>query len=381
MSVNFTGTYSFSFVPNAKSNYGVLTVSGNLDTIAVTLQVTFSSAVASWVDLYLPGGFNGWSTSAIMTPNAGRTAFTYYLGNVVPNSYEYQLVACYHSQGFGWTTYLDSTNQSLTIADGDSGSTKTIRSNLAAPNMPQEYAANGAVIQLTMSERVNASINVYFVGLLTSWGNGSENLASALMTPNAGRTIFTWNVPEETPIGSSEYKIVAMYASSGATSPVYDYVLKDDGNGNNATITLDTSTLTYSLSSSVDLRELGAIAFSRDFISAMATPCASQNANNKSAVSAIWGTHKSAFEALTSNSKTAFGSSEDDYVVQAKTLYLHCVSRYSLAVWTGAPESSRAFLNTITIVNSASTITIVSISIVAISATGAFFFLRKKKAR
>ena len=79
--------------------------------------------------------------------------------------------------------------------------------------------------------------------------------------------------------------------------------------------------------------------FSRDFNSAMATPCADPNADNKSAVSAIWSTWKGKFEALTPAAKEQFGANADSDIAQARATYKHCVKRYELDAWDGAPSA------------------------------------------
>ena len=82
--------------------------------------------------------------------------------------------------------------------------------------------------------------------------------------------------------------------------------------------------------------------FAELFNAAMAAPCADQNADNKAAVSAIWSTWKSNYEALTPAAKYQFVNGTSDAIVQARSNYLHCVSRYELDAWTGGPSASPA---------------------------------------
>ena len=120
--------------------------------------------------------------------------------------------------------------------------------------------------------------------------------------------------------------------------------------------------------------------FAQEFNTAMATPCADENANNQSAVSAIWNTWKGNFEALTEGARQEFGTSNDSDVVQARKLYLHCVSKYGLTAWTGAPQASN-IVNPLAIeanaVNTA--VIIIVISTISLVGLGAFFFIKRKK--
>lgn len=124
----------------------------------------------------------------------------------------------------------------------------------------------------------------------------------------------------------------------------------------------------------------GAIEFSNQFTTAMATPCADENAYNKSAVSDIWGTWKSEFENLTADAKTEFRTNNNSKIVQARKLYTHVQSRYSLTSWDGASASSNATINPIpTNSESTTTLVITTVSLVSLLAVGGLFFLKKKK--
>ena len=129
--------------------------------------------------------------------------------------------------------------------------------------------------------------------------------------------------------------------------------------------------------------------FATTFISNLSTACADENANNKDALlvvqassKTLWVEQKEAFEALSTDAKTLFGTSNDATIVRAKTLYLHIVSRYGLATWTGAPAAaSRTDYNGIT--NSASSaneliIAIIIAAGVSAFAVGGYFFIRRK---
>lgn len=361
--------------------------------ISVTLTASFTSAVPDYADIYIPGDFNSWAENGSkMTPNGARTTWSFTANNLARGSvsYGYKIVAGYTASGFDWNhkiaTGAEDANLYKSLSYTDNGSSVVFLENSGydfATNMPEQYAVEDATITLTMSSRIDASITVYLSSGLTGWANTAERLASAVMTPNAGRTVFTWTIPDNTPVGTYEYKIVAMYSNGGQTSASYDYVLKDNGTGGNASITLDDEANNYPLASSVTVPVLGAIAFSREFNTAMATRCADENANNKTAVSAIWGTHKSAFEALTDDAKTQFGSNNDTHVAQARALYLHCVSRYELATWTGAPVSSPRII-TFSIGeqssgNSTLIIIIAASSIAVLALIGGYFYFRKRK--
>ena len=126
--------------------------------------------------------------------------------------------------------------------------------------------------------------------------------------------------------------------------------------------------------------------FAKAFTDAMAIPCQNENNNNKTAVSAIWGTWKSKFESMTDssvnstiNAKSVFATSTNATVEQARTLYLHIVDRYNLDTWTGGPVGANTHVNALNINGNNMSLIIVVISMASITAFGAFLFLRKRK--
>ena len=352
--------------------------------IDCTLKVTFSSAVPTRVDIHIRGAFNSWSSSpavAMMT-RVSNTVFTYALEDVYAGSYEYKVVAEYQgAASVTWNYQIDTSNQTLILQESDDGEEVVLgsaRSYDFDEHMPETYVADNAVVTLTFAEGydVPTTVNIYFVGGLTDWCTTASTLESGKMTRVSSR-VFTWAIPAETHTGDYEYKIVAMSAYSGETTVSYTYLVYGVLNANE-TLTIDTSTTNYALNAlNTNLSELGAIGFAQGFNSAMATRCADENANNKTAVSAIWSTWSDNFDALTSGARTQFGSSNNADVVQARTLYLHCVARYSLAAWTDAPSAQR--MNMVTVDNN-SLLVIVLVSTLAVSAVAAFYFIRKRKA-
>ena len=119
--------------------------------------------------------------------------------------------------------------------------------------------------------------------------------------------------------------------------------------------------------------------FAQKFNAAMATPCADEDANNATAVSAIWGTWKTNFENLTEGAKEEFGTSNDTDVVQARSLYLHCVSRYGLAAWDDAPSSSNELFGNTVKASSPMPIIVIAIASAVILGFGSFVIIRKRK--
>lgn len=357
--------------------------SWDVERVDVTLKASFTSDVPNYVDIYVPGGFNSWAddnTTSKMTRTDARN-FTYSLNNVAEGEYSYKLVACYSgSSTMDWNHQIDASNQTITITSSDADTTKSLgeRTYDFASNMPQETVADGAVVQLTFASSVPSTVDIIFVGGLTNWGTSSARLEAGKMVANATRLIFTWAIPEGTYTGTYEYKIVAMSKYSGETTASYDYLVYGVTSSNEV-LTIDTTTITYSLNAlSTDLSELGALAFAQHVNSELATPCSNPNSDNKSAVSTVWSDLKEMFEGLTSGSKTSFSSSSNAEIVQAKTAYLHIVSRYGLATWDGAPSASQSTIRPI--INSANyTLVAIIIGSISLISLGGFFLLKKKK--
>lgn len=380
---NQTVTLSSSDNGNTKAlsnrtyNFG-----SNFPVYSPTLSVTFTSAVPDYADIYLPGEFNNWSQDIAVSKmtRVSNTQFTYSLTNVIPGSYEYKVVACYSTAtSVDFNHSMDANNQTISISSSGTISLGS-RTYDFANNMPQTEVADGAVVTLTFASAIPNTVNIVYVGGLTNWGTTSERIAAGVMTPNAGRTVFTWTIPEHTFTGDYEYKIVAMSAYTRETSVYYDHIVYGNKDSNE-TLTIDTTTTNYALSGlSIDLVELAAYSFSEGFNFAMETPCSDPNADNKTAVSAIWGTWKSTFEGMPGSSKTEFANSDGSVITQARSNYIHCVRRYGLATWTGAPAASSSSVRNIINVNSNNAIIVVTaISVVSLTALGAFFILRKKK--
>ena len=386
-----TGNYVFKAIKGIDTyddkSYGlVIESTASIDT---TVKVEFSTAVPEYVDIYLPGSFNGWGEGDISAKKMTRVGtenkeFALVISDISVGSHQYKLVAEYaNATAITWAHEIDATNQTFTVKESDHEQTIVLgetRTYDFAQHMPLEEIATGAIVQLTFENAVPTTVDIVFVGGLTSWGTTAERVAAGKMTPNATRTVFTWAIPEHTYAGEYEYKIVAMSAYANATAASYDYVVYCSENNTNATITLDTTTSVYELTAnSTDLSELGAIGFAQGFNAAMATPCADQNADNKTAVSAIWGTWKDNFEALTAGSKSQFALSSNADVVKARTTYVHCVARYSLDSWTDAPEASRLISDLSSYSFNDSSLLIVIISAVVLTSACMFVVVLKKR--
>lgn len=357
----------------------------------VTLSVTFASAVPEYADIYIPGNFNDWASDSRskMTPNNDRTVFTFD-AHAVEGTMNYKLVACYAGGDFSWDHQIDTTDKSIVIASSDADTTKVIRENVSydfVSNMPQTVAPEGAQVQLTMSENVAAGINLYFVGGLTGWGTDSAKLASALMTPDANRKVFTWNIPSQTHTGSSEYKIVAMYANGEATQAAYDYTVYSGFSGN-ATITIDTSTLLYPLESSHDLKGLGAIAYAKDFVNA--TNVCDEDGIVNNITSELWTNQKNAYDNLPYDSiretvRTAAGNASGTDLEKCAARYDYIVGKYTKDVYADfmnrnpAKPVAGAFDY---VGNKAESkdagLMIVTLGLGIVAAAGAFLVLRRK---
>ena len=357
--------------------------------ISVTLSVSFANAVPSYADIYLPSDFSGWAESdaSKMTPSADRKTWTYSATNLARGSvtYSYKIIGCYAASGFDWNHQITPSDQSVSLLYSNDGKTVSLSSDNSydfATNMPEQYAASGAVITLTFGSAISGTINVYYCGGLTGWANNASRLALALMAPNGSRTVFTYTIPENTPVGSYEFKIVAMSAHNGATAASYEYTVYDD-NGGNASVTLDTTTTTYpyNATSTQGLDYLGALAFAQCFNSQMATPCSDQNANNSSAVSAIWTTLGNQYATLTSGARSEFASNTEDTIEQARTTYLHVVYvRQYVSGWTNGPTSANYNITITSPINSNNVAVIVIIvSSISLIALGGFLLTKKRK--
>lgn len=127
-------------------------------------------------------------------------------------------------------------------------------------------------------------------------------------------------------------------------------------------------------------------AFASTFVTAMSADgvCGSTaetyNRDNSTAVSGLWSTYKTKFEALTSGAKALFLTTSDDATVaRAKNLYDHVVTRYSLATWTNVPAGAVNVENTLTNNVSTTTLVIIIISTVSLVAVASYFVIRRRK--
>lgn len=122
--------------------------------------------------------------------------------------------------------------------------------------------------------------------------------------------------------------------------------------------------------------EAAALTFAQDFKAALATICADEEANNSTALSAVWADWKADFEALSAGAKECFNTSDDATIAGARSLYAHVVGRYSLATWEGAtPVASAAPFGAI-MNNNANIMLIAVIALVSIA--GVALILKKK---
>ncbi len=334
----------------------------------VTITATFTEEVPSYIDLYIPGDFNGWSSEAEMTANS-RTNFTYSV-KLAAGSTTYKIVACYSTSGFDWDHQIDTSNQTLTVTAEQTSFVRALEYDFDT-NM--KVAKSGAVVTLTFTSAVASTINIYLAGDITDWATTESTLSSAIMTTDSDRLVFSYTVPDYTPVGTYEFKMVAMSAYYASTAASYDYTVHDY-NGSNASFTLNSDTTTCAFeANSTDLSELGAKGFAQHFNDELETPCADQNAYNKTAIDTVWSDLKTMFEGLPGGAKTNFGSSEDTEIAQARANYLHIVGRYGYTAWTGAPSGSGWSLPAVT-GNSSSNDAIV-VTVVAASAIIAAFSL------
>ena len=389
------GEYTFKAIKGIdgydKKGYGIVIESVVPPTyVDVTLQATFAADVPAYADIFAPGAFNGWKdsdTSAKMTRVDART-FTLALEDVAAGTYQYKLVAEYSgATGISWAHEIDASNQSVTIQDSDDGQTVALgsaRNYDFATKMPEKKAPAGAAVQLTFANAVPTTVDIIFVGSLTSWGTTAANKDAGKMTPNAGRTVFTWEFPANTYIGDYEYKIVAMSKYTKATAVSYTDLVYGVL-ATNEVLSIDESTMVYPLNAlATDLGDLAIFALAEGFLDAMDDICGTTedewNVDHAgSALNTVWATWKGNFEALSETVRGKFATSESATVVQAKTLYLHCVARYSLAAWTGAPSSSAVLYGTPAQNNNAVVILLVIASIAAISAFGILLFIKRRK--
>ena len=349
----------------------------------VTFQVTFTSDVPEYADIYIPGAFNGWSTNVATSKmtRVSNTVFSYSANNLLANTYEYLVVACYSgASAVDYNHKIDTSNQSISVSAAGNVSLGS-RTYDFATKMPQKKAPEGAQVQLTFASQVPNSVDIIYVGGLTNWGNTKADMDAGKMTGNAGRTVFTWDIPENTYIGDYSYKIVAMSKYTKVTAVVYADIVYGAAD-HDETLTIDETTLTYPLTANdYDLSDLGAFAFAEGFIDATKDICADEDANNKAGLEAIWATWKSNFEGLTEGAKSAFASSESETIVQARSLYLHCVTRYSLEAWTDAPTSSNAVttINFNKVATNNAWIIVVISSIAIVSLLGAGLMIKRRK--
>ena len=354
---------------------------------SVIFSVDFDSEVPEYADIYIPGDFNGWSENVAVSKmeRVTNTSFTYALAEIPAGTYAYKVVACYSgAAAMDWNHEIDATNQSVTIVPADDQTTKVLpnRDYDFATKMPEQKAADGAHVTLTFASEVPVTLDIIYVGGLTQWGKSVADMNKGKMTANAARTVFTWDLPANTYVGTYKYKIVAMSKYTTATEVNYDHLVY----GVKATdeeLVVDTTTTNYPLTANdYDLSYIAAYAMAEGFINDMQGVCGTTegewgNDHSGTTLNTKWATWKEVFEALTEGAQQSFGTSNDAFINRARTLYAHCVARYALDTWTGAPAAQARV--SMTIINSDTMIYVVIAAFAAISACGLFFVIKRRK--
>ena len=387
-----TGDYIFKAVSGITS-YGDIRYGVSIESVVeptyvdVTVQATFTADVPEYVDIFAPGSYNSWidsDTSAKMTRVNART-FTLALNDIVVGDYKYKLVAEYAgATSISWAHQIDGSNQDVTFEESDDGKTVALgdaRTYDFATNMPQEEIADGAAVQLTFENAVPTTVDIIFVGSLTSWGTSAARLAAGKMTPNGTRKVFTWAIPEHTNVGDYEYKIVAMSKYGNAATVSYSYIVYGQI-ATNETLTLDSSTLIYPLDAlDTNLNDLAALGMAEGFLGAMAAKCTDEDADNHSGVASIWTTWKNEYEGLSSDIRTVFKTSDNATIARARGLYHHVMTRYSayLTAWTDGPSASYNIGTLTNETNNVTPIVIILISVIGLVAVGSIFVIRRRK--
>lgn len=129
--------------------------------------------------------------------------------------------------------------------------------------------------------------------------------------------------------------------------------------------------------------EKTATSWASSFLTATGSICSSggESANHESALSSIWNSQKTAFEALTQGAKDIIKAGNANSTVKdAHDRYVHIMTRYSSLDEFGDWEVSAArLINPIN--NNSATIFVVvaSIAILTFVGVGGYFFIRKKK--
>ncbi len=359
-----------------------------------TAKVNFTGQeVPDYVKICITGEFCGWSDSVALTEmtRVTNTSFTYEMTNLSAGSYQYKVQAVYsNATTINWAHQIDEENDSFTVSYGDEGVEKVLgnsRNYDFAKNMKPEEAATGAKVQLTFASKVPVTVDIIYVGSLTSWGTTKERIDAGKMSPvNSDRLVFEWAIPEGTYTGDYEFKIAAMSAYTTATKVSYTDLVYGV-TGSNEVMTVDKTTLTYSYSAnSHDLSDLAAYAFAEGFTAAMATPCADEDADNGEAVSAIWDDWKDIYETFGESITNIFKTSSSGKIVQARKLYVHCLDRYAkdygLDAWANAPTEYGVFGffgNNVSENGSYTLPVILIITVASLVTLGGVFLLRRKE--
>lgn len=130
--------------------------------------------------------------------------------------------------------------------------------------------------------------------------------------------------------------------------------------------------------------EATATAWATSFISATDSICSSggTSANHLSALSGIWSDQKNSFDALTLGARNVLIAGTANATVEdAHDRYVHIMTRYSgeLDAFNGWMDNASPSRNIISFNSDNAVIVIVVASLMAIFATGLFFFIRKRR--
>ncbi|MCR5348653.1 MAG: hypothetical protein K6E59_03490 [Bacilli bacterium] len=128
-------------------------------------------------------------------------------------------------------------------------------------------------------------------------------------------------------------------------------------------------------------------AFTASFLGDMQDICGTSTAEWEknhagSSLNTVWAKHKARFEGALADGEAAkfVTSSGVAGVARGATLYLHCVSRYSLSTWTNGPAAaSKVVLPSLGSQNNSAVYIVIAIASFAAIALGGLFCFRKKK--
>ena len=185
----------------------------NPDKVSTTLAVNFTYDVPSYVDIYISGDFNGWTTTAKMTKSTTKK-YTYSLTNAFCGPQQYKIAAAYSGEAMDWTYQIDTDNQDITLSTSDAGKTKTLGSTRGynfPTNMPY-YEIGYYLVSSNSSYSLSGGVKM---------ASGGSNVYTVTKTFTANECVNVMQVKDYKATDTTWYNPTEVTCNHSYAYPVY----------------------------------------------------------------------------------------------------------------------------------------------------------------